>query len=64
MYPAHRMMSILLELDSRRLGGSALPIPFSDDMLASTNCPQILKQVLDENLNQLGLLGTAEKVTF
>ena len=49
-----------MELDSRRLGGSALLIPFSDDTLASTTYRHMLKQVLDEHLIQPDLLANAE----
>jgi hypothetical protein len=64
MYPAQRMMTIQVELDSRRLGGGALLIPFSDDTLASIPCRQMLKQVLDEQLNQPNFLANAEKASF
>ena len=45
MESAMRMMTIQVELDSRRLGGSALLIPFADSMLASTTCRELLQVV-------------------
>jgi hypothetical protein len=61
---AQRMMTVQVELDSRRLGGSALLIPFADSMLASTTCRQLLQQVLTEHLDQPDLLATLEKVSL
>ena len=59
-----RMMTIQVELDTRRLGGSALLVPFADTMLASTTCRDLLQQVLIEHLQQPDLLHTAEKVSM
>ena len=57
-------MTIQVELDSRRLGGSALLIPYADTMLASTTCRQLLQQVLCEHLDEQDLLAAAEKVSM
>jgi len=64
MDSAQRIMTIQVELDSRRLGGSALLIPFADSMLASTTCRQLLQQVLAEHLDKPDLLATSEKVSM
>ena len=64
MDSAQRMITVQVELDSRRLGGSALLIPFADRMLASTTCRQLLQQVLTEHLDQPDLLATLEKVSL
>ena len=64
MDSAQRMMTIQVELDSRRLGGSALLIPFADSMLASTTCRQLLQQVLAEHLDKPDLHATSEKVSM
>jgi hypothetical protein len=59
-----RMMTIHVELDSRRLGGSALLVPYADNMQASTTCRDLLQQVLIEHLHQPNLLHTAEKASM
>ncbi len=62
MESAHRMIRIQVEMDSRRLGGSALLIPFANNMLASTICRQILQGVLTDHLPQPDLLAITEKI--
>ena len=64
MDSAQRMMTVQVELDSRRLGGSALLIPFADIMLSSTTCRQLLQQVLTEHLDQPDFLANMEKVSL
>ena len=64
MDSALRMMTIQVELDSRRLGGSALLIPYADNILASTTCRQMLQGVLTDHLQQPDLLATVEKVSM
>jgi hypothetical protein len=61
---AQRMMTIQVEQNSRRLGGSALLIAFADSILASTTCRQLLQQVLAEHLDKPDLLATSEKVSM
>ena len=64
MESAIRMITIQVELDSRRLGGSALLIPYADNILASTTCRQMLQGVLTDHLHQPDLLATMEKVSM
>jgi len=64
MESAMRVLTIQVELDSRRLGGSALLIPFADNMLATTTCREMLESVLSEHLQQPDLLATTEKVSM
>ena len=58
------MITIQVELDSRRLGGSAMLIPHADIIWASTTCRQILQGVLTDHLQQPDLLATVEKVSM
>ena len=51
-----------VELNSRRLGGSALLIPFEDAWLESNSCRQLLKHVLDEKLDGSDVLVAADEV--
>jgi hypothetical protein len=44
-----RMLTVQVEVDSRKLGGSALLLPLKDAWLASTTCRQLLQHVLDGN---------------
>jgi hypothetical protein len=55
-------MTIQVELDTRRLGGSALLIPFSDNILTSTTCRNLLQTVLIGHLDQPDFLQSVEKV--
>jgi len=61
---AQRMMTIQVELYSRRLGGSALLISFADSMLASTTCRHLLQLFLAEYLNKPDLLASSEMVSM
>jgi uncharacterized membrane protein YjgN (DUF898 family) len=58
------MITIQVELDSRRIGGIAIIIPYVDNILASTTCRQMLQGVLTDHLQQPDLLATAEKVSM
>ena len=58
------MMTIQVELDGRRIGGSALLIPYADTWLASTSCRQFLEQVINERLHQHDALNTTEQVSM
>jgi hypothetical protein len=51
MVSALRMITIKVELDSRRLGESAMLIPYADSIFASTTCRHMLKGVLTEQPN-------------
>jgi hypothetical protein len=62
MESAMRMITIQVELDSRRLEGSAMLIPYVESILASTTCRQMLQGVLTDHLQQPDLLATVEKV--
>ncbi len=64
MDSAQHMMTIQVELDTRRLGGSALRIPFADNILASTTCRNLLQTVLNGHLDQPDLLQSMEKVSM
>ena len=64
MDSAQRMMTIQVELDTRRLGGSALLIPFADNILASTTCRNLLQAVLIGHLDHRDLLQSVEKVSM
>jgi len=59
-----RMITIQVELDSRMFNGSALLIPFSDDMLVSATRQQRLHGVLADHLQHSDLLATMEKVSM
>ncbi len=59
-----RMMTLQVEVDSRRLGGTSLLIPFKDVWLASHTCREMLQQVLTENLNEIDVLENAEQITL
>ena len=57
-----RLLTVQVELDLRRLGGSALLIPFDDAWLESNPCRQLLKHVLDEQLDESDVLVAADEV--
>jgi len=61
---AFRMLTVQVEVDCRRLGGSSLLIPFQDAWLASHTCRDLLQQVLDQHLGGSDALSTAENVTL
>ena len=58
-----RKITVQVEVDSRRFGGSSLLIPFKDVWLASHTCREMLQQVLTENLNGVEVLENAEQIT-
>ena len=58
------MLTIQVEVDSQRLGGSSLLIPFKDAWLASHSCRELLRQVLDQNLDGSDALVTAVQVSL
>ena len=64
MDSALRMITIQVELDSRRLGGSALLIPYADIILVSTTCRHMQQGILTDHLHQPYLLATVEKVSM
>ncbi len=64
MDSAQRMMTIQVKLDTRRLGGSELLIPFADNIMASTTCRNLLQTVLIGHLDQPHLLPSVEKVSM
>ncbi len=57
-----RVMTIVVQLDSRRLGGSMLLLPFDVAWLSSNTCREMLKLVLIEHLDRPAALATAEVV--
>ena len=58
------MMTVQVEVDSRRLGRTSLLIPFKVVWLASHTCREMLQQVLTENLNGVDVLENAEQITL
>jgi hypothetical protein len=56
------VITIVVELDSRRLGGSMLLLPFDVAWLSSNTCREMLKLVLNEHLDRPTALATAEVV--
>jgi hypothetical protein len=58
-----RMLSVLLvEYDSRKLGGNTLLIPFEETWLATNSCCELLQCVLTSHLELPELLSTVEQV--
>ncbi len=64
MDSALRMITIQVELDSRRLWGSALLIPYADIILESTTNRHMLQGVFTDHLHKPDLLATVEKVSM
>ena len=58
------MLTIQVEVDSRRLGGSSLLVPFKDAWLASHTCRELLHQVLNQNSDRSDALVTADQITL
>ncbi len=58
------MLTIHVELDGRRLGGSLLLLPFSDAWLSSNTCRDLLIQILDKNFNRSTALVNAEVINM
>jgi hypothetical protein len=57
-----RMLSVLVENDSRKLGGNTLLIRFEETWLATNSCRDLLQCVLTSHLELPDLLSTAEQV--
>ena len=57
-----RVLTIVVELDSRRLGGSMVLLPFDVVWLSSNTCREMLKLVLIEHLDRPTALAAAEVV--
>ena len=58
------MLTIQIEVDSRRLGDSSLSIPVKDAWLASHTRCEMLQQVLDQNSDGSDALVMAEHITL
>jgi hypothetical protein len=57
-----RMLSVVVEQDSRKLGGNTILIPFQDIWLINNTCRQLLQYVLNEHLNLPDVLVAASQV--
>jgi hypothetical protein len=57
-----RLLTILVELDSRKLGGSMLLLSFSMQWLEANKCREMLMSVLTMHLDQPTTLAFAESV--
>ena len=58
-----RMLSVLVEYDSHKLGGNTLLISFEETWLATNSCRELLLQcVLTSHLELPELLSTADQV--
>ena len=57
-----RVITVLVEVDSRKLGGSMLLLPFEDAWLSSNTCRELLLHVLVTHLERPTALVTAEHV--
>jgi hypothetical protein len=58
------MVMVQVELDGRRLGGSALLIPLADVWLSSNTCRKLSQQVLCDHLHRPEVLSVAEKISM
>ncbi len=58
-----RLLTIHVEMDSRRLGGSLLLLPFGDAWLSSNTCRDLLSHVLVTTLDRPTALVNAEAST-
>jgi hypothetical protein len=56
------MLTIQLELHSRRLGGSAMLVPHVRSWLASSSCRQLLQDILANHMHRPGVLAIADQV--
>ena len=56
------MLTILVEQDSRKLGGSTLLIPFDESGLANNFCRELHAKVLCEHLELSDVLALASQV--
>jgi hypothetical protein len=57
-----RMLTILVELDAKRLGGTMLLLPFEVEWLASSTCREMLPHVLVHHLGHPTAIVTAEVI--
>ena len=57
-----RMLTVIVEQDSRKLGGNALLIPFQDSWLTNDTCRQLSIFVLNEHLHLRDVLAAASEV--
>jgi hypothetical protein len=56
------MLKIIVEQDSRKLGGSTLLIPFKEAWLEENTCRDLLRLALADHLDLPNALGTTEQV--
>ena len=56
------MLSVVVEYDSRKLGGNTLLIPFEETWLSTNTCRELLQFVLTSQLELPELLSTAQQV--
>ncbi len=56
------MLTVLVEPDSRRLGGNPFLIPFQESWLTNNTCRELLQIVLNEHLRLPNVLATASEV--
>jgi hypothetical protein len=57
-----RMITILVEVDSKKLGGNMLLLPFDEAWLASSTCREMLLHVLIHQLDRPTALVAAGHV--
>ncbi len=57
-----RMLTILVEMDSKRLGGTMLLLPFEVEWLIDNTCRELLHHVRVDHLEHPTALVTAEVV--
>ena len=56
------MLTVLVEHNSRKLGGNTFLIPFEETWLATHTCRELLQFVLASHLEQPELLSTVEQI--
>ena len=56
------MLTVLVEQNSRKLGGNTVLIPFQESWLGNKSCRQLLQFVLNEHLEQPDVLSVASEV--
>jgi hypothetical protein len=57
-----RMLTVLVEQDSRKLGGNTLLIPFEESWLANNSCRELLQFVLSKHLELPDVLVATSQV--
>ena len=57
-----RVITILIEVYSRKLGGGMLLLPFEDAWLSANTCRELLLRVLVTHLERPTALATAEHI--